>query len=121
MKSLILTAVAALGLAACTPAEKAASTVGLTLAGVPAPLADTITTAAGATGQLLCDDAGQWKAVAGANVLNASAQAVAKVCATVAVGAIPGMPSTPTTAAIVTVGQQVLDMLNASKQVASSS
>ncbi len=105
----------ALSLGACTSGEQTVATVGMTLAGVPAPLAATISTAAGAAGQLLCDDAGNWKAVQGANVLNASATAVAKVCATVAAGAIPGMPSTPTTAQIVTVGQGLLDMLNASK------
>ena len=69
-----------------------------------------------ALGALACQAAdGSWVSVVGANVVGATAQAVAKVCAEVQPGAVPGALPDGAVATAVNVGLAVLAGLNASK------
>ena len=58
---------------------------------------------------------GSWLSVVGANVVNATAQAVAKVCDDAQPGATPGALPDGAVSAAVTVGAAILAELNASK------
>jgi len=69
-----------------------------------------------ALGQLACRTAsGAWVLPVGANVVGATAKAVAQVCDAAAPGSLPGALPSASVAKIVSVGNQVLDVLAASK------
>jgi hypothetical protein len=103
-RAIIVAAIAALsGCAAINPA--------LTGAGV----SSTIVADTNALGQLACQANGVWMLVAGANVVGAASSAVASVCAAAAPGAVPGAVPGGTVARVVTVGNDVLAVLAASK------
>lgn len=117
--ALALLLAVAMGLSACAQTQPLVTQT-MTDAGVPAATAQTITADAAALGQLMCAANGMWVAPTGANVVNATATAVAQACAIAAPGSVPGAPPTGTLAKVVTVGNDVLALLNASKVVASA-
>lgn len=91
----------------------------LTDLGVAASTANTIASDTAVAGQLFCQVNGQWYAVSGATVTNATSQAVANTCTAVAAAGgttpVPGAPPSGTVANLVSVAQTILDALNASK------
>ena len=102
----ILAALAALS--GCAALNTAATTAGVS----PGIVADT-----NALGQLACHVNNDWVLVAGANVLHAQSAAVAHVCSAAAPGSVPDAIPSGTVATIVSVGSDVLAVLEASKKV----
>ena len=97
---------AAIALSGCSTINTALTSAGAS---------STIVADTPARGQLACQANGAWMLVAGANVVGAASSAVAAVCAAAAPGAVPGAVPGGTVAKIVTVGNDVLSVLAASK------
>lgn len=111
----ILPIIALFGLVGCSAVNPAATNA-LTTAGDAN--AATHVADANALGQLACQLAtGGWVQVTGANVVGATAAAVANVCAAASPGAVPGAVPDDQVAKVVSVGNDVLAMLAASKAV----
>lgn len=99
------------GLAACSGSLSPV----LTDLGVSPTTAATIDASAAKAGQLMCLADSVWLAAEGANVKNATSQAVSFTCNEIAKGSQPGAPPPGTTASLVPVAADVLALLNASK------
>ena len=115
MNRTILAFAALAGLSACA-AENTVATSALTKAGASPQTAQTAVEAGNALGQLTCAAAGaNFFQPVGANVVGASAEAVADVCAAANPGSVPSALPPGAAPAVVTVASGVLADLNASK------